>query len=146
MLLKLGVGALVLATAVTVPAGVAMRQYGIVTVSVDQKAGEGPDLFIPVPLALVSFALNFIPRQELGEVERELAEFGPLASDILVALADCPDFTLVEVEDGPETVLISKENGRLVVRVKTPDESVSVKVPLWGAGQILNKVTRLAAI
>lgn len=146
MLLKLGVGALVLATAVTVPAGVAVQQYGIVTVSVNQKADQGPDLFIPVPLALVSFALNFVPRQELGEAQRELEEFGPVASELLIKLAECPDFTLVEVEDGPETVLITKERDRLIISVKTPDESVKVKVPLWGASRILNKVTRLAAI
>jgi hypothetical protein len=51
---------------------------------------------------------------------------------------------LVEVEDGTERVQIDKEGGQLIVRVKTPDEKVRVKVPLWGAKQLLEKVTSLA--
>ena len=45
------------------------------------------------------------------------------------ALADCPDVTLVEVQDGSEHVRVYKENGVLKVDVDDDDVRVRISVP-----------------
>jgi virulence-associated protein VagC len=144
MLAKLGVGFMALTLGLGVPAGVAVQQYGVVTVEVSQEGGEY--IFVPVPLALVSFALNFVPAEQLREEAQEMAEYGPIAVAILGSLAECDDAVFVEVETPDENVLISKEGSKLIVKVDSPDEHVFVALPLSGAKRIVQKLTDMSVI
>ena len=95
---------------------------GVATVRV-KDVDKGINLFIPVPMALVEVAAtaaawghsdHFRP-----EIDAHLDEFGelePLVRGLLGELEDCPDVTLVEVEDDAKLVKIRKEGGDLVVR------------------------------
>lgn len=138
MLLKIGTGMLAVTLGATVSAGFVASRYGIATVEVQES--DGTYIYLPVPIVLVSLALNFVPAEELRNAGPEIARFGPVASAVLQGLDECPDGVLVHVEDRDERVDISKQDGRLVIRVDGRSEKVNVKLPLQGTSRILNKL------
>jgi len=138
MLLKIGTGMLAVTLGATVSAGFVASQYGVATVEV--RESDGTYVYVPVPVVLVSLALNFIPAEELRNAGPEIAQFGPVASAVLQGLDECPDGVLVHVEDREETVDISKQNGRLIIQVDGRSEKVNVRLPLQGTSRILDKL------
>jgi hypothetical protein len=101
---------------------------GVMTVRVDNP--QGPDLSIPVPMAVVDAALA-TGELALEDIHLELGEYGPMLREILEVIDDCPDVTFVEVEDRGDHVRVSKEGGTLRVEVSEHGRhGVSVEVSL----------------
>ncbi len=111
---------------------------GIMTVSVD--AAHGPSFAVPVPMAVVDAALATTDLA-LDEVHLKLDEWGPALVGMLAALEDCPDATLIEVEDRGDFVRISKEGGQLRVEVREPDVNVEVSIPARSARRLIARLS-----
>lgn len=90
---------------------------GVMTVTIDNP--DGPNLWIPVPLAVVDAALA-TGEFALDEVHVDIGEYGPMLRAMMEVIEDCPDMTFVEVEveDGGNYVRVAKEGGYLLVEVK----------------------------
>ncbi len=144
MLMKLGVGALAGVLGLSVGAGVATQQYGTVVVRVEEKWPGGDSFTIPVPLALARVAAGFVPTSHLGEHAGDLQLASELAALVADELAAYPDTVLVEVTDRHESVLVHTTDSDLVVDVNSDHERVYVRVPLWGASQVLEALANKA--
>ncbi len=108
---------------------------GVVTVQV-RDAEEGLNLYLPVPVALVDVAVvtgrQVVGREEIDkflEIHAQVGDWQPVLRDLLEALDDCPDATLVEVEDGTTLVRVVKEGRALKIEVTDPDISIRVSLP-----------------
>lgn len=116
---------------------------GVATVRV-QDQGEGVNLYVPVPMALVDAAVTtsawVIPEEEWLDMHVELGSWGPMVQEMLAELDDLPDFTLVEVEDDSTHVRVYKENGALKVSVDDDEVHVKVSLPMRSARRTLSKV------
>lgn len=137
MLMKLGAGMLAGTMALSVGAGVAVQQYGTVVVQVEEKGADGHAFTIPVPMALARLAVSFVPIDELRHSAADLRLAARIAAAVAEELSQYPDSVLVQVRSRDETVMVQTADATLIVDVNTPDEHVYVRVPLWGAGQIL---------
>lgn len=118
---------------------------GVATVRVHEQE-EGLHLYLPVPMALVDAAVAtstlVIPEEEWLDLDVDLGEWGPMLRGLLEELEDCPDFTLVEVEDDGTHVKVYKRNGSLKVEVDDHDVTVRVSVPVRSARRTLSRLTR----
>ena len=116
---------------------------GVATVRV-QDPGEGVNLFVPVPMALVNAAVTtstwVVPEEEWIGLRLELGEWGPMLDELIAELDDLPDVTLVEVEDGTTHVRVHKQGGSLRVAVEDGEVRVRVALPLSSARYALSKV------
>ena len=105
---------------------------GVMTVHVQDRS-EGFNLYLPVPVAMVDAAVAtsgfVLPSEEFFDIDVELGEWEPMVRGIVEALDDCPDVTLVEVEDGSEHVRVYKEHGVLKIDVDEDDVRVRVAIP-----------------
>jgi hypothetical protein len=105
---------------------------GVMTVQV-QDRNEGVNLYLPLPIAMVDAALVtgglMLPDERLLELDVDLGQWEPMLRSVIEALDDCPDFTLVEVQDGSEHVKVYKEHGVLKVEVDQDDVRIRVAVP-----------------
>ncbi len=144
MLMKLGAGVLVASLGLGVGTGVAVHQYGTVVVRVEERGPAGHSFTIPVPLALARLAVSFVPVEELRAEAAELRLASRLAAVVTEELSQYPDTVLVQVESPDESVLVYTADGELCVDVDTSDERVTVRVPLWGATQILEVLAERA--
>ncbi|MFZ0426833.1 MAG: hypothetical protein WAO20_01865 [Acidobacteriota bacterium] len=135
MLLKIAVG-FAAAIAGLVSAGLLILLHaGVATVWVDSQDAT---FFVPVPVAAVDLALNFVPEEDLRDIQRDLSRFRPMIGVALEELRKCPDVTLVEVESPDEHVFVRKEGQDLKVDVRTrKGERFSVSVPLGGVEHVL---------
>lgn len=116
---------------------------GVATVRVQDK-GEGVNLYVPVPMALVDAAVTtstwVIPDEKWLDLQVELGDWGPMVQEMLAELDDLPDVTLVEVEDHSTHVRVYKENGALKVSVDDDEVHVKVSLPMRSARRTLSKV------
>ena len=101
---------------------------GFVVVDVQQE--DGPRIVVPIPLFVTKAALSFAPDEAVHVEVPEMAEYMPLAEQVIDELRDAPDGVLVEVRDGDELVLIEKVGDQLEIRVDSDDEQVEVNLPL----------------
>lgn len=119
---------------------------GVATVRVHEQR-EGLNIYLPVPMALVDAAVAtsavVIPKEEWLDLDVELGEWGPMVRGLLAELEDCPDFTLVEVEDDSTHVKVYKQKGSLKVEVDDQEVTVRVSVPVRSARRTLSRLTRL---
>lgn len=101
---------------------------GVMTVRVDNP--NGPDLAIPVPMAVVDAALT-TGELALENVHLDIGEYGPMLAAMMEVIDDCPDVTFVEVEDRGDYVRVAKEGRYLKVEVREHgSHGVNVKVSL----------------
>lgn len=110
---------------------------GVMMVRIDNPSG--PDLSIPVPMAVVDVALA-TGELVFEDIHLNLGEYGPMLREILEVIDDCPDVTFVEVEDGGDHVRVAKEGGtlRIVVEEHGRDGvSVTVSLPMRSIGRLL---------
>ncbi len=116
---------------------------GVATVRV-QDPGEGVNLYVPVPMALVDAAVTtsswVVPEEDWLDLQVEMGDWGPLVQELLAELDGMPDVTLVEVEDGATRVRVRKENGSIKVHVVDDEVDVRVSLPLRSARRTLSKV------
>ncbi|MEE9562665.1 MAG: hypothetical protein V3W50_06320 [Thermoanaerobaculia bacterium] len=119
---------------------------GVMTVSIEDR-DEGFRLYLPMPVAVVDAAVAtadwVLDEEELLELQADLdlGEWTPMIRGLLEALDDCPDFTLVEVEDGDVWVRVRKKRGKLVVEVEEPSVSVKVSVPTRTIRRTVSRLT-----
>lgn len=125
-----GFGVLILSWVVLI--GAVYAWGGVMTVQV-QDRNEGFNLYLPVPVAVVDAAMAtgglVLPSERLLDIDVDLGEWEPMVRGIVEALDDCPDVTLVEVQDGSAHVRVYKEHGVLKVDVDEDDVRVRVAVP-----------------
>ncbi|MFQ5525689.1 MAG: hypothetical protein ACE5GX_05450 [Thermoanaerobaculia bacterium] len=101
---------------------------GVMTVKVDNP--NGPNLNIPVPMAVVDAALA-TSEIALEEVRIEIGEYGPMLAAMMEVIEDCPDVTFVEVEDRGDHVRVFKEDGYIKVEVnERGHHGVNVRVSI----------------
>jgi len=101
---------------------------GVMTVRVDSRGG--PNLSIPVPMALVDAALS-TGDLALDGLRDGIGDFGPALSAMMEVIEDCPDVTFVEVEDGGDYVRVAKEGAYLRVEVRESGrDGVDVRISL----------------
>ncbi len=118
---------------------------GVMTVHV-QDRNEGLNLYLPVPLAVVDVAMAtgglVLSREQLLDIDVDLGEWEPMMRAMVEALDDCPDFTLVEVQDGSEHVKVYKEHGVLKIEVDEEDVRVRVSVPTRAVERNVKRLAR----
>ena len=119
---------------------------GVMTVSVEDR-NENFSLYIPMPVAVVDAAVVttdwVIDEEEMLEIhaDLDLGEWGPMVRELMEVLDDCPDVTLVEVEDDDVWVRVRKKRGNLVVEVEEPSTSVKVSVPTRTIRRTVSRLT-----
>lgn len=119
---------------------------GVMTVSVEDR-NENFSLYLPMPVAVVDAAVAttdwVLDEEELLELhaELDLGEWAPMIHGLLDELDDCPDVTLVEVEDGDTWVRVRKKRGKLVVEVEEPSTSVKVSIPTRSIHRTVSRLT-----
>jgi hypothetical protein len=119
---------------------------GVMTVSIEDR-DEDFRLYLPLPVAVVDAAVAatdwVLDEEELLQLHTELdmGEWAPLVREMLEVLDDCPDFTLVEVEDGDVWVRVRKKRGKLVVEVEEPSTSIKVSVPTRTIRRTVSRLT-----
>jgi hypothetical protein len=84
-----------------------------------------------------------LDEEELLELhaEMDLGEWAPMIHGLLEELDDCPDVTLVEVEDDEVWVRVRKKRGKLVVEVEEPSTSVKVSIPTRSIHRTVSRLT-----
>ncbi|MGB3565028.1 MAG: hypothetical protein WBH85_05440 [Thermoanaerobaculia bacterium] len=119
---------------------------GVMTVSIEDR-NENFSLYLPMPVAVVDAAVAttdwVLDEEELLDLhaELDLGEWAPMIHELLEALDDCPDVTLVEVEDGDVWVRVRKKRGKLVVEVEEPSTSVKVSIPTRSIHRTVSRLT-----
>jgi hypothetical protein len=118
---------------------------GVMTVQV-QDRDEGVNLYLPLPIAVVDAALItgglMLPDERLLELDVDLGQWEPMLRSLVEALDDCPDVTLVEVQDGSEHVKVYKEHGVLKVEVDQDDVRIRVAVPTRAVERNVKRLAR----
>ena len=110
---------------------------GVMTVRVDNP--RGPNLSIPVPMAVIDAALA-TGELALDDAHLDFGEFGPMIREILAVIDDCPDVTFVDVQDGRDSVRVFKEDGKLRVEVEergSDGVSVSISLPTRSIARLM---------
>ncbi len=122
---------------------------GVATVRVTD-VDEGIDLYLPVPMLVVEAVVTSATRGHSDHVRMELdahfdqlGEYEPLVMALLSELEDCPDFTLVEVEEQGNFVKVRKRAGKLFVEVDDGGSQVRVSVPLRSVRRTVGKLASL---
>ncbi|HEX2252727.1 MAG TPA: hypothetical protein VHQ65_05635 [Thermoanaerobaculia bacterium] len=132
-----GITALLLAgTASAVVLAVqAARTMPAIEVQVDDHAADHR-VAITIPAFLVAGAAwaapRVMPAEARAELEIEMAEaalYLPMLEQLAADFEAMPDATLVEVIDGGDRVRVDKRGGDLLVRVRSADADVDVRVP-----------------
>jgi hypothetical protein len=119
---------------------------GVMTVSVEDR-DENFSLYLPMPVAVVDAAVAttdwVLDEEELLQLhaDLDLGEWAPMVREMLEVLDDCPDATLVEVEDGDVWVRVRKKRGKLVVEVEEPSISIKVSVPTRSIRRTVSRLT-----
>ena len=119
---------------------------GVMTVSVEDR-DENFSLYLPMPVAVVDAAVAttdwVLDEEELLQLhaDLDLGEWAPMVREMLEVLDDCPDATLVEVEDGDVWVRVRKKRGKLVVEVEEPSTSIKVSVPTRTIRRTVSRLT-----
>ncbi len=113
---------------------------GVLTVRVDNP--RGPDIAIPVPMAVVDAALT-TGEFAFDDIELDIGEYGPALRAIMEVIEDCPDVTFVEVEDHGDYVRVAKEGRYLKVEVRERGShgvNVSVSLPTRFASRTVSRL------
>jgi hypothetical protein len=113
----------------------AARTMPAIEVRVDDHR-ENNELAFTIPAFLVAGAAwaapRMMPAEARAEIEIELGEaaaYLPMLEQLAADFEAMPDATLVEVLDGGDHVRVDKRGGDLLVRVRSADADVDVRVP-----------------
>ena len=122
------------------------------TISVHVQPRGGGDIHVAVPAAAANLAIaavqlvpgntweDEVPSEAIDALERYL----PFAQDAIDALADQPDFVLVEVDSEDEHVVVEKRGNKIVVVVDSDDGRIKVSLPLSTVKEFGKALKRLA--
>lgn len=126
LLAKVGIGFM----STILVGGAIVSSDGFIHVKVNEKQTDGTHLSLIVPAMIVPLAIKLVPRDHLRDASANLQQFMPVVDAAISGLADCPDGTLVEVQDEDSHVTVVKSGGSIVVDADDPGETVHVAVPL----------------
>jgi hypothetical protein len=119
---------------------------GVMTVAVEDR-DDNFSLYLPMPVAFVDAAVAttdwVLDEEEWLQLHADLdmGEWAPMVRELLAELDDCPDVTLVEVEDNDVWVRVRKKGGKLVVEVEEPSTSITVSVPTRTIRRTVSRLT-----
>lgn len=99
-------------------------------VIVDVRTADTPRIIVPVPLFVARTALSFAPEEARRIEVPEIAEYLPVAQNVIAELETIGDARLIEVQDGEDEVIIEKIGDELSIEVHGRTEDVSVNLPL----------------
>ena len=136
-----GAGTLLLAAAIA--GGAFVYDMGAVYVSVKGKKPGGENVRLILPAAVAPVGVWLVPQKDLRQAMKEAGPYLPALQAAAEELADCPDFTLVEVSSRQEKVYIAKKGSHFVIDVDNPNETVHVSLPLEAVRTV---ASQLAAI
>ena len=118
---------------------------GMIQIRVTEHTPDGVDLYIPVPAAVVNWALSLapmvIPAEELAEIRREMAPFRDALGEVADEIENMPSTVLVKVETDHERVEVVKDGGSFDITVDSSDADVEVSVP----AHLISRVVDLMA-
>ena len=123
----------VLCVAATAVAGAFLVHDGVVTVRVHEKHSGGANFAVPLPGSAVRLAF-FVADSAIEPGERlrlrsELSDVQPFLAAVARELADCPNVTLVNVQEHDSHVTIEKRNGTFSIHVDDPGAEVRISMP-----------------
>ena len=114
--------------------GSAVYQTGTIEFRVLEKHDGGVSVGGSIPAIIVPIAMHLAPHEILDEIHCELDGEAEWVLDVLQVsleeLSRIPDCVLVDVRSDDEIVTIEKRSGKLEVNVDTPDEVISISVPI----------------
>ncbi len=120
--------------------GAAVHQTGTIEFRVLEKHDGGTSIGGSIPAVILPIAAHIAPHHILNEIHAELDEEAEWALDVMQAtleeLSGIPDCVLVDVRDGNDIIQIEKRDGKLELTVDTPDEAVSVSMPIGALAAI----------
>lgn len=136
----------VMFTSTGVAAAVVVASTGIMTIEVAGH-GDQPDLYLPVPAALVGVGLGLadlaMTPEAKAKMRREVAEARPILDAVSRGLSEMPDATLVEVASDREHVSITKHGGSFEIRVdQERGDHVRISVPVGVLDQVSDFLSR----
>ena len=117
----------------------AVSRSGSLEFSVHEKHGGG-HVRVRLPALIVPVTMAFVRMPFTCDIQEDCDIPMGVLSGVLGDLADCPDGVLVDMRTSEELVLVEKRSGRLVVRIDTPDETVSAAIPLGAARSVLSVI------
>lgn len=138
--LAVACGVLLLASATF--AAAAWLVYGPGSVYIEVHERDGADVSIRVPAVLVRLGVGLIPTGAFREGGDDLRQALPLLVAACDSLDRMEDAVLVEVERPGEFVRVAKRGGRIVVSVKSAEESVHLELPLISVRWLTDKIER----
>lgn len=112
--------------------GAVYATSGLISIRIHDRESD-VDLYLPLPATVVEGIVvggARVAGEEIDRLDDELAEWAPMVVELLEALDEAPDATLVEVHDGRDHVLVTKRRGSLRVVVDTDDLLVEVSAPV----------------
>lgn len=144
--IALFVAVAVIFTSTGVAAAVIVAATGIVTIEVDGH-GDDPDIYLPVPAALVGAGLAIadlaMPPEAKARMRRQTAEARPVFQAISQGLTEMPDSTLVQVDSDRQHVSIQKRGGNFLIEVDDESgEHVRISVPVGVIDQVTDFLSR----
>ena len=119
---------------------VAAVVYGAGTVSVEVQPGDGSQLSLGVPAALVYVAVALAPDELLSDFHREVQPLWPTVEAAAREMDGWPDFVLLEARSGEEHVRIAKQDGKMLIEVLSRDERVRVAIPTGAVHRVVRKL------
>lgn len=123
----------------------AVYASGVVSVRIQEDGG--PNIYLPVPAALVNAAAftggmaldtgstflgghhDDLETQLEAHLGVDLEEWQPMLRAMLEVIEDCPDVTFVDVVDGSDHVKVVKEGRYLRVIVSDPSFNLNISLP-----------------
>ena len=115
---------------------------GMVHVAV--RGEDVPNLSLRAPWVVVDSAATLAewtaPLQLTRRHERQLEAWQPFLNALIDELAECPDATVVAVEDGRDRVLIRKAGRNFEIYVYSATAEVEVSVPARSLRRTLRHV------
>lgn len=140
MLLKITLIGLAIYLTIGLAVAAVLQQTGLLVVRVQDKVNQ-KNIFVPVPMLLVSGAIHLIPNTKLDlareRLDQEKIQWVMAATD---ELARCPDANFLEVQTATEQVLIAKRGSNLLLDLDTPENRVYVSVPIHAARNALTNL------
>jgi len=119
--------------------GLALGTADYAIVDVREGGPDGRRIVVPVPISLAQVALGFAPDKVRRVEAPDVAEYVPLAREVLEELRQVSDVDLVRVEQRAESVLVRKTDDLLEVHVSgRQGGEVEVSIPIEALQEMLD--------
>ena len=103
---------------------------GVIRISVDEHRENGEHLHLLLPAALVPLAVRLAPQDAINNAARQAGPWLPTIHSVAKGLGELPNAELVEVRNADERVRVRTEEGKLLLDVRSPQETIHIACPL----------------